>query len=84
MVEGQHEEAIACDDALHLIAEDAEGRKIGYVIIRGLLNPHHCYEIFRNNLITQYSRNGPFGPWSGTNDPRSVVLDLSTLEFEIK
>jgi RimJ/RimL family protein N-acetyltransferase len=54
----QHEEAIASDDALHLIVEDAERRKLGYVIIRGLQNPHNCIEIFRINLSV---RNQGYG-----------------------
>lgn len=54
----QHEEAMASDDALHLIAEDKERRKIGYVIVRGLRNPNRCMEIFRINLSV---RNQGYG-----------------------
>lgn len=54
----QHEEAIAGDDSLHLVIEDPEKRKIGYIILRGLLNPHHCVELFRINLSV---RNQGYG-----------------------
>ena len=38
--------------------EDAERRKIGYVITRGLHNPHNFIEIFRINLSV---RNQGYG-----------------------
>lgn len=46
------------DDSLHLIVEDTNRRKIGYVIIQGMKNPNRCYEIVRINLSV---RNQGYG-----------------------
>ncbi|EOS58462.1 GNAT family N-acetyltransferase [Paenibacillus barengoltzii] len=54
----QHERAISNDDSLHLIVEDTNRRKIGYVIIQGMKNPNRCYEIVRINLSV---RNQGYG-----------------------
>ena len=43
---------------LHLIVEDKNGTRLGYVIILGMLNPNHCYEILRINLS---ERNKGYG-----------------------
>lgn len=63
----QHEEALDSRDFLHLIVEDKDGNRLGYVIILGMLNPNHCYEILRINLSV---RNKGYG-----KKAMSLILD---------
>lgn len=50
----QHLSAISDPDQLHLIVEDRlAGVPVGYVILAGLDNPHHCVELRRIALAVR-------------------------------
>ncbi|MDR0267277.1 hypothetical protein [Paenibacillus sp.] len=49
----KHESAMSNDGQLHIIIENKAGEKIGYIILTGLRNDHHCIELTRINIISK-------------------------------
>ncbi|MFU1792606.1 GNAT family N-acetyltransferase [Paenibacillus azoreducens] len=54
----KHEFAMNNDDQLHIIIENMAGEKLGYIILAGLRNEHHCIELTRINMA---SKNKGYG-----------------------
>ena len=48
----EHTDALSCADTLHLIIRH-DGQSIGYIIVKGLLNPHNSIELLRIVITTK-------------------------------
>jgi len=52
----QHREALADEDVRHLVVKNIKNQLVGYVIIRGLMNPNESIELMR--IVVTEKGNG--------------------------